>query len=151
MQAGGLDMGALLQSAQAMQAEMARAQTSLGDARATGSAGGGLVRAEVDGNGQLVGLTIDPSVVDPDDVDTLADLVIAAVRDGDIIALDVEAGWAGWGCSDCWDCRTSGAFRVWQGWPARSMGSRRPIRLTRPIRPIRKADVPRCMKAPSKM
>ncbi len=82
MQAGGFDMGALLQSAQAVQAEMARAQASLGDVRATGSAGGGLVRAEMDGNGQLVGLTIDPSVVDPDDVDTLADLVIAAVRDG---------------------------------------------------------------------
>lgn len=82
MQAGGFDLGALVQSAQAMQAEMARAQASLGDLRSTGTSGGGLVRAEVDGTGQLLGLTIDPSVVDPDDVETLADLVVAAVRDG---------------------------------------------------------------------
>lgn len=81
MQAGGFDLGALMQSAQAMQTEMARAQASLGELRATGSSGGGLVHAEVDGHGQLVGLTIDPSVVDADDVETLADLVVAAVRD----------------------------------------------------------------------
>jgi DNA-binding YbaB/EbfC family protein len=82
MQPGGFDFGALMQSAAAMQEQMAHAQASLADERATGSAGGGLVTAEVDGNGQLVGLTIDPSVVDPDDVETLADLVVAAVRDG---------------------------------------------------------------------
>lgn len=82
MQPGGFDFGALMQSAAAMQQQMAQAQASLGDERATGSAGGGLVTAEVDGNGQLVSLAIDPSVVDPDDIETLADLVVAAVRDG---------------------------------------------------------------------
>jgi DNA-binding YbaB/EbfC family protein len=82
MQPGGFDFGALMQSAAAMQQQMAQAQASLADERATGSAGGGLVTADVDGNGQLVSLTIDPSVVDPDDVDTLADLIVAAVRDG---------------------------------------------------------------------
>lgn len=81
-QVQGFDFGALMESARAMQEEVARAQASLADRRATGTAGGGLVTAEVDGNGQLVGLVIDPSVVDPDDVETLADLVIAAVRDG---------------------------------------------------------------------
>lgn len=82
MQPGGLDLGALMEQAQAMQQQVAEAQASLAGVRATGSAGGGLVRAETDGNGQLVGLEIDPSVVDPDDIETLADLVVAAVRDG---------------------------------------------------------------------
>jgi DNA-binding YbaB/EbfC family protein len=78
----GFDLGQLMASAQKMQSEMARAQASLADARVTGSAGGGLVRAEVNGSGELVSLFIDPSVVDPEDTETLADLVVAAVRDG---------------------------------------------------------------------
>lgn len=82
MQPGGFDFGALMAQAAEMQQQMADAQASLADERVTGSAAGGLVTAEVDGNGQLVGLTIDPSVVDPDDIDLLADLVVAAVRDG---------------------------------------------------------------------
>lgn len=81
MQAGGFDLGALISSAQAAAAEMARAQASLADQRATGTSGGGVVHAEVDGRGHLLGLVIDPSVVDADDVETLADLVVAAVRD----------------------------------------------------------------------
>jgi len=93
MEPGGFDFGALMQSAAAMQQQMAQAQASLADERATGSAGGGLVTADVDGNGQLVALTIDPSVVDPDDVDTLADLIVAAVRDavGPHVRLRVDA------------------------------------------------------------
>lgn len=78
---GGFDFGALMQSAAAMQQQMAEAQASLADERAAGSAGGGLVKAEVDGTGRLISVTIDPSVVDPEDVDTLADLFVAAVRD----------------------------------------------------------------------
>lgn len=58
------------------------AQQSLSDAEVTGTAGGGLVSATVDGTGELVSLEIDPSVVDPEDVETLADLIVAAVRDG---------------------------------------------------------------------
>jgi DNA-binding YbaB/EbfC family protein len=79
---GGFDLGQLMASAQKMQSDMAKAQASLADARVTGSAGGGLVRAEVNGSGELVSLAIDPSVVDPADTETLADLVVAAVRDG---------------------------------------------------------------------
>ena len=67
--------------AQQMQAEMARAQESLAETRVTGSAGGGLVSAEMSGDGTLQSLTIAASVVDPSDVETLADLVVAAVRD----------------------------------------------------------------------
>jgi DNA-binding YbaB/EbfC family protein len=78
----GFDFGRLMASAQQMQAQVEQAQASLAEARVTGSAGGGLVRAEVNGNGELVGIVIDPSVVDPADTETLADLVVAAVRDG---------------------------------------------------------------------
>lgn len=81
MQPGGIDLQNIVLRAQKMQAEMERAQASLAKATVSGSAGGGLVTAVVDGSGELQSLTIDPSVVDPQDVDTLADLVVAAVRD----------------------------------------------------------------------
>ena len=77
----GFDMGQLLQQAQRMQEQLLSAQQDLSEAEATGSAGGGLVRATVTGAGELTDLQLDPSVVDPDDVETLADLIIAAVRD----------------------------------------------------------------------
>lgn len=82
MQPEGFDFNQLMASAQQMQAQVQQAQASLAGLRVTGSAGGGLVRAQVDGNGQLVAVELDPSVVDPNDIDTLADLVVAAVRDG---------------------------------------------------------------------
>ena len=75
-----VDMNGLLAQAQAMQAQLAQAQQQLESTTFDGSAGGGLVKA-VTGTGELTGLTIDPQTVDPDDTDTLADLVIAAVHD----------------------------------------------------------------------
>lgn len=81
MQPGGFDLQQIVLKAQQMQDQMAKAQQSLAAAEVTGSAGGGLVTATVSGSGELKGLVIDPSVVDPDDVETLADLVLAAVRD----------------------------------------------------------------------
>lgn len=77
----GFDMSQLLQQAQRMQEQLLSAQQDLTEAEATGSAGGGLVRATVTGAGELTNLQLDPSVVDPEDVETLADLIIAAVRD----------------------------------------------------------------------
>ena len=76
-----VDMNGLLAQAQAMQAQLAQAQQQLESTTFAGSAGGGLVKAVVTGTGELTGLTIDPQTVDPDDTDTLADLVIAAVHD----------------------------------------------------------------------
>jgi DNA-binding YbaB/EbfC family protein len=67
----------LLQQVQRMQQDL----LALNDTRVEGSAGGGLVKATVTGAGELVGLTIDPKAVDPEDTETLADLVLAAVRD----------------------------------------------------------------------
>jgi nucleoid-associated protein EbfC len=78
---GGGGIGALFEQAQQMQAAMVAAQAELADARVEGSAGGGLVTATVNGGGELVALTISPAAVDPDDTETLADLVLAAVRD----------------------------------------------------------------------
>ena len=76
-----VDMNGLLAQAQAMQAQLAQAQQQLESTTFDGSAGGGLVKDVVTGTGELTGLTIDPQTVDPDDTDTLADLVIAAVHD----------------------------------------------------------------------
>lgn len=74
------DMQGILQQASAMQARLLAAQHELAGARVDGTSGGGLVQATVTGTGELVALRIDPEVCDPDDPDTLADLVVAAVH-----------------------------------------------------------------------
>ncbi len=71
----------ILAQAQAMQAQMSAAQDKLNAAEVTGTSGGGLVTATVKGTGELVTLTIKPEVCDPTDTETLADLIVAAVRD----------------------------------------------------------------------
>jgi len=67
--------------AQQMQQEMLRIQTELETLTVDGSAGGGVVTAVVTGKQGLVSVTIDPSAVDPSDVDMLQDLIVAAVND----------------------------------------------------------------------
>jgi DNA-binding YbaB/EbfC family protein len=74
-------MQQLLQQAQKMQQDLAAAQQELAETPVEGTSGGGLVKATVTGSGELTALEIDPKVVDPEDTETLADLVIAAVRD----------------------------------------------------------------------
>jgi nucleoid-associated protein EbfC len=74
-------MGNLARMAQQMQADMARVDQELRDLHVEGSAGGGVVKAVVTGKQEIVSVTIDPGVVDPDDVDMLQDLVVAAVGD----------------------------------------------------------------------
>ncbi|WP_239393665.1 YbaB/EbfC family nucleoid-associated protein [Frankia sp. CiP3] len=80
-QTPGPDFGQFLMQAQRMQAELMNAQQELAGTRVEGTAGGGLVKATVTGGGELVDLTISPAAVDPADTETLADLVLAAVRD----------------------------------------------------------------------
>jgi nucleoid-associated protein EbfC len=75
------DMSGLLAQAQAMQEQFLNAQQELAEMQIEGSAGGELVIATVTGSGELVGLVIKPEAVDPSDTETLADLVVAAVRD----------------------------------------------------------------------
>ena len=76
-----MGMANLQRMAQQMQQEMVRVQAELEAATVSGSAGGGVVSATVTGKQELVSLTIAPSAVDPDDVDMLQDLVVAAVND----------------------------------------------------------------------
>ncbi len=76
-----MGMADLQRMAQQMQQNMARVQSELEAAQVDGSAGGGVVNATVTGKGELVSIAIDPSAVDPADVEMLQDLVVAAVND----------------------------------------------------------------------
>ncbi|WP_461037499.1 YbaB/EbfC family nucleoid-associated protein [Streptomyces mayteni] len=82
-------MQQLLQQAQKMQQDLAAAQQELAETPVEGSAGGGLVKATVTGSGELKSLEIDPRAVDPEDTETLADLVVAAVRDANNAAQEL--------------------------------------------------------------
>jgi DNA-binding YbaB/EbfC family protein len=88
---GQPDMQALLQQAQQMQQQLARTQAELAQATVQGTAGGGLVQATVSGTGELKALVIDPKAVDPEDTETLADLILAAVRDANATAQKLAA------------------------------------------------------------
>ncbi|TML21991.1 MAG: YbaB/EbfC family nucleoid-associated protein [Actinobacteria bacterium] len=70
----------LLKQAQKMQQQVASAQAELAEAQLTGTAGGGLVTVTITGTGEITGVKIDPKAVDPDDVETLEDLVLAALH-----------------------------------------------------------------------
>jgi len=85
------DMSALLAQAQAMQQQLIDAQEELANSQFDGTAGGDLVRATVTGSGELVGLVIKAEAVDPEDTETLADLVLAAVRDANHKAQAIAA------------------------------------------------------------
>ncbi|WP_433385967.1 YbaB/EbfC family nucleoid-associated protein [Actinoplanes sp. CA-142083] len=73
-------MQQIMKQAQKMQQQVAQAQAELAAAEVTGSAGGGLVTVLMTGLGEVKSVRIDPKAVDPDDVETLEDLVLAAVR-----------------------------------------------------------------------
>ncbi len=88
---GQPNMQQLMKQAQKMQQQLEAAQVELAATEVTGTAGGGLVTATMLGSGELTALTIDPSAVDPDDVETLQDLVVAAVRDASRAVSDLAA------------------------------------------------------------
>lgn len=73
-------MGGLLKQAQKMQQEIERIQNELANMKIEGSAGGGMVTAVASGSQELLEVKIDPEVVDPQDVEMLEDLVLAAVN-----------------------------------------------------------------------
>ncbi len=74
------DLGGLMKQAQKMQAELKRIQEDLKDRIVEGKAGGEAVVAYANGAQELVQIKIDPSAVDPEDIEELEDLVVAAVR-----------------------------------------------------------------------
>ena len=75
-----MNLNKLMKQAQKMQQQVAQAQAELAAAELTGTAGGGLVTVVVTGLGEFKSVTIDPKAVDPDDVETLEDLVLAAIH-----------------------------------------------------------------------
>src|SRR2546421_4162390 len=89
-----MDMQQLFAAAQQMQEQLMNAQQALADSEVTGTAGGGLVKATVNGQGELLDLSIQPAAVDTDDAEetarTIADLVLAAVRDAYRAAEDLQ-------------------------------------------------------------
>lgn len=87
---GGMNQAAMMKQAQKMQQEMLRMQEEQENRTFTAKAGGGVVCATVNGKHELVELTIQPEAVDPEDVEMLQDMVIAAVNEAMRLA-DTEA------------------------------------------------------------
>ena len=81
MPRGGANINQLMKQAQKMQADMTRMQEELNAREFTAAAGGGVVKATVAGSKSLKSIEIDESVVDPDDIEMLQDLVVAAVNE----------------------------------------------------------------------
>ena len=75
------NIGQMMKQAQQMQAKMAEMQEQLANIEVTGSSGGGMVQVTLSGKGDARRMKIDPSLLDPDDVEVLEDLVIAAIND----------------------------------------------------------------------
>ena len=78
---GGFDMNALLQQAQQMQEQMAKAQEEAANETVEASAGGGMVVVKANGAGEVLEIRIDPKAIDPDDPEMLEDVVLAAVNE----------------------------------------------------------------------
>ena len=78
---GGMNQAAMIKQAQKMQQEMLRMQEEMENKTYSATAGGGMVKAEVNGQHEVVSLEINPEAVDPDDVEMLQDMVIAAINE----------------------------------------------------------------------
>ena len=87
---GGMNQAAMMKQAQKMQQEFLRMQEEQENKTYTATAGGGMVSASVNGKHEVVDLKINPEAVDPDDVDMLQDMVIAAVNEA-MRAADADA------------------------------------------------------------
>ncbi len=78
---GGMNQAAMMKQAQKMQQDMIRMQEEMENKTYTAAAGGGVVKATVNGKHQVVEMSIDPEAVDPEDVEMLQDMIIAAVNE----------------------------------------------------------------------
>jgi len=75
------NMGNLMKQAQQFQAKMAKLQEELGERTVEASSGGGMVTAVANGKQEILSIRVDPEVIDPEDVEMLQDLILAAVND----------------------------------------------------------------------
>ena len=87
---GGMNQAAMMKQAQKMQQEMMRMQEELENKTYSATSGGGMVTATVNGKHQVVDIQIKPEAVDPDDVEMLQDMIIAAVNEA-MRTADTEA------------------------------------------------------------
>ncbi|MBO4367873.1 MAG: YbaB/EbfC family nucleoid-associated protein [Clostridia bacterium] len=78
---GGANMQQMMRQAQKLQQQMEKVQSEIEAREFEASAGGGMVTAKVNGKKELLGLVIKPEAVDPDDVEMLSDMVVAAVNE----------------------------------------------------------------------
>ena len=78
---GGMNMQAMMRQAQKLQEQMQKAQEELEETEVEGSAGGGLVTITLNGKKAMQGVKIKPEAVDPDDIEMLEDLILAAYND----------------------------------------------------------------------
>ena len=78
---GGMNQAAMMKQVQKMQQDMLKMPEEMENKTYTASAGGGMVKAEVNGKHEVISLEINPEAVDPDDVDMLQDMIIAAVNE----------------------------------------------------------------------
>ena len=85
---GGMNQANMIKQAQKMQEELRRMQEEIENSVFEATAGGGVVKAAVNGKHELTALTIDPEAVDPEDVEMLQDMVIAAVNEAIRAAID---------------------------------------------------------------
>jgi DNA-binding YbaB/EbfC family protein len=83
------NMGNLMKQAQKVQQKMMKMQEELAQREVNAQAGGGMVEATVNGRGELLRLRLEPEVVDPDDIEMLADMVVAAVGEAQRRAQDM--------------------------------------------------------------
>ncbi len=88
---GGFDLSAMLDTAMAAQQQVAAAQAALAEQVVEGQAGGGAVRIVVTGGMEFREVVIRPDAVDPDDIELLQDLVLAALREASRNVLDLQA------------------------------------------------------------
>ena len=86
------NLGQLMKQAQAMQARVAELQERMAAREVEGRAGGGMVVVTMNGKGEVKGVHIDPSLVDPDDVEVLEDLLVTACADAKAKAKAEMAG-----------------------------------------------------------
>lgn len=81
MGGGPSDMNGMLRQAQKMQEELQQKQAELEEKEYTVSAGGGMVSVRINGRREILGIRIDPEIVDPDDIETLSDILVAGVNE----------------------------------------------------------------------